>query len=140
MSADLIITNGRLYSVKMDGTEIRAEAAAVKDGMIEAVGTCQEIEKLRGENTEIIDAEGGSILPGLGDAHVHATFSASAMFSANLFGCPGTEAQMNIDFCKEKMAEYIKEHPDDEIIRMRLEFGNSGGEGTDETQSGRIML
>ncbi len=117
MSADLIITNGRLYSVKMDGTEIRAEAVAVKDGMIEAVGTCQEIEKLRGENTEIIDAEGGSILPGLGDAHVHATFSASAMFSANLFGCPGTEAQMNIDFCKEKMAEYIKEHPDDEIIR-----------------------
>lgn len=117
MSADLIVTNGRLYSVDLNGTETRAEAIAVKDGIIEAIGNCSEIEALCGKNTKIIDAAGASILPGLGDSHVHATFSASAMFSANLFGCPKTDAQYNIEFCKEKMAEYIKEHPDDEIIR-----------------------
>lgn len=117
MIADLIIINGKLYSVNLDGDETRAEAIAVKDGKIEAIGSCSEIEALRGENTEVIDAGGASILPGLGDSHVHATFSASAMFSANLFGCPETEAQHNIDFCKEKMMEYIKSHQNDDIIR-----------------------
>lgn len=117
MSADLIIKNGNLYSVSMDGTVTRAEAIAVENGKISAIGKDEEIACLVGKKTQVIDANGGSILPGLSDSHVHATFSASAMYSANLFGCQSSEAQDNIKFCKAKMAEYIKEHPDKEIIR-----------------------
>lgn len=67
--ADLIFTNGIIYTVNED--QPKAEAVAVKDGMILAVGSTQEIKKHKNENTEIIDLEGGTMTPGFIESHAH---------------------------------------------------------------------
>jgi predicted amidohydrolase YtcJ len=49
----------------------RAEAIAVRDGCIVAVGTTAEVLTLRGRATQLIDCRGGVVLPGFIDAHLH---------------------------------------------------------------------
>ena len=117
MKADLIITNGRLYSVALDGTETRAEAIAVREGRIISIGKSSDMEELKAPGTKVINACGGSILPGLSDAHVHASFSASGLFAANLFGSDGETVDETIEIIKGRMTDYMEKHPDDAIVR-----------------------
>ncbi len=65
---DLIIYNAKIYTV--DSTFTTAEAMAIKNGKIEAVGTSKNIEeKYTSQNK--IDAGGKIIYPGFIDAHAH---------------------------------------------------------------------
>jgi predicted amidohydrolase YtcJ len=68
-AADLIITNGKLYTV--DKTRPRAEALAVIGERIVAVGGTSDIDQWRGPSTRVIDAREHLVLPGFNDAHVH---------------------------------------------------------------------
>ena len=86
--ADLIVTNGRVYTYTWDdpaadGTPAAsapfkegvwhpdAAAVATRNGKIIFVGSNQDAETFRGANTRIIDVRGGTILPGLVDSHTH---------------------------------------------------------------------
>jgi len=69
--ADKVYRNAKVYSVAMDGTETRAEAVAIKDGKFVYVGDEAGIAEWLGDNTEVVDCHGKSIIPGLGDAHMH---------------------------------------------------------------------
>ncbi len=64
--ADLVIENARIWS---DGLVGFAEFAAVRDGRFVHVGTRQA--DLIGEATEVIDARGRVVVPGLIDSHIH---------------------------------------------------------------------
>ena len=68
-TADLALINGRVYT--MDESQPRAEAFAVKDGTIIAVGSTADIRNLVSSQTEVIDAEGMTVTPGFIDAHCH---------------------------------------------------------------------
>lgn len=68
-AASLIITNARVHT--MDQTRPRAEAVAVVNDKILAVGATAEIEKIADGQTQIINARGRLLLPGFNDAHVH---------------------------------------------------------------------
>lgn len=68
-SADLIVINGRVLT--MDDDNPAAEAVAIKDGAILAIGSRAAIEELKGPGTKVIDAEGGSVIPGFIEAHMH---------------------------------------------------------------------
>lgn len=48
-----------------------AEAVAVKEGLILAVGSAAEVESFRGPDTEVIDLEGATVVPGLIESHGH---------------------------------------------------------------------
>ena len=66
----------------------------------------------------IIDAEGRTVLPGLCDAHVHASWSGSALFSCNLFELSGNgEKGSIVQKIQKVLKEYIDEHPDKAIIK-----------------------
>ncbi len=54
-----------------------AEAIAVKAGRIAAIGSRGEVLAQKGTGTEIIDAKGGTILPGFIDPHVHIVMAAT---------------------------------------------------------------
>lgn len=71
MIADKVYSNAKVYSVKLDGEEIRAESVAVKDGKIVYVGTDEGAKEYIGGDTEVRDCMGNTILPGLSDAHMH---------------------------------------------------------------------
>ena len=68
-TADLILSNGHVVTV--DEALPEARAVAVKDGEILAVGDDETIDRYRGSNTEVIDLEGKTVVPGLVDAHLH---------------------------------------------------------------------
>ncbi|MBX3288531.1 MAG: amidohydrolase [Acidobacteria bacterium] len=68
-TADLVILNGNVLT--MDEKRPRAEAIAVTGNIISAVGTNAEIRAVVGETTKVIDAKGGTVMPGFNDAHVH---------------------------------------------------------------------
>ena len=67
--ADLLLLNGYVYTV--DAARSVAQAVAVKDGSILAVGSDAELQPLRGPATEVIDLQGRMLMPGLQDAHIH---------------------------------------------------------------------
>ncbi|PYX86754.1 MAG: amidohydrolase, partial [Acidobacteria bacterium] len=68
-AANLIINNAKVYTV--DPTQPSAEAVAVLDDRIVAVGSNADIEAWHGPKTRMIDADGKLLLPGFNDAHVH---------------------------------------------------------------------
>ncbi|MEL7349358.1 MAG: amidohydrolase family protein, partial [Pseudomonadota bacterium] len=69
-TADLILLNGRITT--MDPARPEATALAVRDGVFVAVGTDDEIRPLAGFFTQVIDARGKRVIPGLNDSHTHA--------------------------------------------------------------------
>src|SRR5882724_13515471 len=65
---DTILINGRL--VVYDGAP--AQALAVRDGRIAAIGGSADIRALAGSSTRVIDLGGRTVIPGLIDSHIHA--------------------------------------------------------------------
>lgn len=68
-AVDLLIRNGII--VPINGANIDAGAVAVRGGVIVAVGPSAEVEQ-RYRATEVIDARGSAVLPGLINTHTHA--------------------------------------------------------------------
>ncbi|MBQ9858088.1 MAG: hypothetical protein IJO77_03715, partial [Oscillospiraceae bacterium] len=69
--ADKLFYNGTIATVN-DAFDF-AQAVAVKDGKILAVGTNADILTMCDEHTEKIDLNGAFMLPGIHDSHVHAS-------------------------------------------------------------------
>ena len=68
-SADLIVTNAKIYTV--DDNHPFVSAMAVRDGRIQFVGSEREALLLKGASTRMLDASGQTIIPGMIDAHAH---------------------------------------------------------------------
>ncbi|WP_342639973.1 amidohydrolase [Rhodoligotrophos ferricapiens] len=68
--AELIIRNAKIAT--MSDAQPFVQAVAVRDGRILAVGRDDEIGPWRGPQTEIIDAQGKTVLPGFIESHCHA--------------------------------------------------------------------
>ncbi len=67
--ADLVLLNGSIYT--LEPNHPRASAFAVSNGRFMAVGDSADVKGLIGRETEVIDAEGGIVVPGFIDAHTH---------------------------------------------------------------------
>lgn len=118
--ADLVLINGKTFSVDLQGRVTRGEAVAVKEGTILAAGTNADIKAYVEESTEIIDCSGKTVLPGMCDAHCHPSISASAYSGCDLFGIylqEGQTAEDMVSAYMERLKRFIKEHPEDQLIR-----------------------
>ncbi len=89
-AADLIVLNGRVLT--MDADNPAAAAVAIKDGSILAVGDRAEVAQLKGAGTKVVDAAGGSVVPGFVEAHMHLFCGAAEMAHLQLAGIRGFEA------------------------------------------------
>jgi predicted amidohydrolase YtcJ len=67
--ADTIITNAKIAT--LDKRRPTANAIAIRGETIAAVGSAAEMEALRGPNTQVIDAGGRTLIPGINDGHTH---------------------------------------------------------------------
>ena len=72
---DLVFLGGNVMTMDRGGT--RAEALAMKDGKIAAVGTTAEVSGMVSEGTEVVSLAGRTLIPGFVDPHNH--------FSATVF-------------------------------------------------------
>jgi hypothetical protein len=69
VEADLVLINGKVWTV--DKSKPEAQAVAVWQGRILAVGTNEEIRAFVGDQTTVIDLKGKLVLPGFNDNHTH---------------------------------------------------------------------
>lgn len=67
--ADMVINNGTIYT--MDDFSPLAEAVAVRDGKIIAVGSQHSVQSYIGNNTKVLDLKGKTMIPGLIEGHGH---------------------------------------------------------------------
>jgi len=68
-AANLIFFNGSLITI--DESNPTAQAISIRDGLIQAVGTDEEVLAFQGEDTVTIDLQGHALMPGFIDGHTH---------------------------------------------------------------------
>jgi predicted amidohydrolase YtcJ len=101
-NADLIVYNGVVYTV--DSSFSKAEAFAVKDGKLSAVGSDKDILD-NYTAPQIVNAGGRSVYPGFIDAHAHFVGYGQSLYAADLFGCTSSGEMVR------RVQEFAKVHP-----------------------------
>ncbi|WP_343314765.1 amidohydrolase [Brucella sp. BE17] len=79
---ETIFINAQIFTADPDSPT--AQAIAVENGRILAIGEDRKILEYKGPETRVVDLQGQHMLPGLIDAHVHAIIGALAEISPNL--------------------------------------------------------
>ena len=102
-TADSIYLNGTILTI--NDAAPTAEAVAVKDGRILAVGKASEVTKTRGEQTTTIDLNGRTLLPGFVDSHGHAYLVGLQASTANLLPPPDGDGS-NIPALQALMSDW----------------------------------
>ncbi len=108
MPPDIIIYSGAL--IPMDTAHHAAQAVAIARGKITAVGANEEVIALAGPETQIIDAQGGTVLPGFIDSHVHLFGGSFELDCLNLYGVEG------IDAMRAAILPYAEANPNDAMV------------------------
>jgi hypothetical protein len=121
-SADLLLVNGRVYTLAWDepdregrpaanapydakGWHPDAEAIAIRGDRIAFVGSSRDAQKLRGPGTRVIDLAGATVVPGLVDSHTHVAELGARLDRVNLLGV--TTEQDAVD----RVVEWAKKVP-----------------------------
>ena len=81
-SAELVLVGGNIYTV--DRARPHAQAIAVDDGRIVAVGSNQTISACVGSDTQVIDLKGQFAMPGFIEGHAHFVGLGESMMMLNL--------------------------------------------------------
>jgi predicted amidohydrolase YtcJ len=84
-TADMIITNGAVLTMDPEGS--KAEAVGISGGRIVAVGSIDEVSRLAGPATQVIDARGATVLPGFIESHMHLFIGGAELENLQLDGC-----------------------------------------------------
>jgi predicted amidohydrolase YtcJ len=113
-SADLILTNARVYTLDWGEPDVHghpapdapfdsasgwrpdAEAVAIKDGLIVFVGDDQGVEAFRGRHTRVMDLEGATVIPGLIESHAHVVELGALASRINLMGVESEEEAVRL--------------------------------------------
>ena len=88
-SADLVLVNGRIYTV--DNARPVVSALAARGGRILFVGSNAEARVLANRSTRVIDLHGATVVPGLIDAHAHLLGLGNLLRRVNVTGSKSYE-------------------------------------------------
>ena len=107
---DLIVHHAQIYTV--DNQFSTAEAMAVQDGKIVAVGTNDDILK-EYKSDSVVNAEGAIVYPGFIDAHAHFVGYGQSLFAVDLMFVPSWDEVIN------RVKDFAAKHPGTTWIRGR---------------------
>jgi predicted amidohydrolase YtcJ len=105
---DLIAIDGKVWTE--DPKRPEAEAFAVRDHRVVAVGSSDEIRKLAGAGTKTLDLRGRRVVPGFNDAHVHFFWGGHSLAGVHL-----TDAASKEEF-RRRIAEFARTRPAGEWV------------------------
>lgn len=125
--ADTILTNARIYTVNARAPW--AEAVAIKDGRILAVGNARQMAAYRGPSTRTLDVRGRLVLPGFIDSHIHFVEGSLAMSQVRL------DDTKSVAEIQQVVREFAQAHPGTSPESAWItgrgwsypEFANAGG-------------
>ncbi len=101
--ADIILTHARVYTVNARAPW--AEAVAIREGRILAVGSARQIARYRGPSTKTLDARGRLVLPGFIDSHIHFVEGSLAMSRVKL------DDTKSVAEIQQVVREFAQSHP-----------------------------
>ncbi|WP_171212860.1 amidohydrolase [Ruegeria sp. HKCCA5426] len=107
-AADLVFTNASVLTMNDDAPT--AQAVAVTGNQISYVGDAAGAEALIGDNTEVLDLGGDTLLPGFVSGHDHIVASGWTSRGVSLFGIETLEEAL------AAIKEYADANPDEELI------------------------
>jgi predicted amidohydrolase YtcJ len=109
--ADLVLVGGRIYT----GEAARpwAEALAVRDGRIVAIGSPVDVAPHRGASTAVLEARGRLVLPGLIDTHFHLPMGAQQLDAVDLLDAA------DLAEIQRRVREHARRQPDAPWVRGR---------------------
>jgi len=110
MAADYVFVNGEVVTINPDD-EV-AEAVAVEEEKVLAVGTAEEILSLRGPQTRVVDLKGNSLLPGFIDSHLH-----MLLYGTNRLGVDCKNGVGSVGEIVDRLAEQASATPEGEWVR-----------------------
>lgn len=116
--ADTIFYNGQIYT--MDSQKQICEAFVTCDDKIAYVGDYETAMSYRKPDTLMVDLKGKSVLPGLGDAHLHASSTCELIFSFNMYniGLPfDTAPQKAMDVYQNIIRENAEADSSAKVLR-----------------------
>ncbi len=108
-AADLLVINGKVYTADRSGKF--QEAVAIRGNRVLRTGTTADISKLGGPKTQVIDAQGGAVLPGFNDIHTHLISGGLALDNVRLQGV------RSLDQIQERIRTFAKANPDHQWIQ-----------------------
>ena len=107
VAADLVIKNAIVQT--MVSEDDVAEAVAAAGNEIVFVGSAADVEQYVGDNTRVIDLEGGFVSPGFADGHLHAPGTSID----EMFNCILTQYTTNDEYI-EALKAHVEANPDRE--------------------------
>lgn len=105
--SDRIFIHGNIYTMEAEG--VRRDALVVRDGKFLYVGNTQEA--LANYDGEVIDLEGKTVLPGMGDSHLHFVAFCQTYTTVDLGDCTSKKEAV------ERLAAKAAETPEGEWIK-----------------------
>ncbi|MGH2734873.1 MAG: amidohydrolase [Actinomycetota bacterium] len=108
MGDEWLISGAPVYTA--DAPRRRTHAVLVRDGVIAAVGETDEVRAAAGPGARRIELDGGMVVPGFQDAHIHALHGGLAKLQCDLHDLPGREQVL------EKIRSYVAGNPGDSWI------------------------
>jgi len=121
-AADLVLLDGKIITV--DPADTTAQAVALKDGLIQAVGTSDDIAPCIGEQTQVVDLGGRTATPGLIDAHNH--FQVMGLMHS--YYVPFLPPEVTtLEDMRAKLAEAVAGTPEGEWVKGYFIFVQGGG-------------
>jgi predicted amidohydrolase YtcJ len=112
-AADVVMRSGAAHTV--DDARPKAQAIAIRNGRIAAVGSDREVAGLIGPRTRVIELRGRTVLPGFQDAHVHPPSAGLASLRCDLRE-PDGQAPFAAAEIIDLLRRYAAAHPDDPWI------------------------
>ena len=103
-NASLILHNGRIYT--SDPQRPWVEALAIRGVKIAAVGSDDEVTRLRGPRTRVIDLDGRMAMPGIIDSHIH--FLSGSLSLGQIYLDDARSAAE----IQRRVKEYAAKHPE----------------------------
>jgi len=120
-AADTIYTGGSVLT--MNDEQPAAEAVAVADGRILAVGASADVLAYQGNATEMFDLAGRTMIPGFVDSHGHVVMGGLQALSANLLAPPDGNV-VDIASLQTMLSDWAEENSDVvEQANMIIGFG-----------------
>lgn len=101
-----IYVNGTVLT--MNDAQPTAEAVAVRDGKILAVGSRAEVEQAAGAGAEVVDLNGKTLMPGFIDSHSHLALMGTKLALANMSNPPAGPIT-SIEDIKNEFRKWIEE-------------------------------
>ncbi len=112
MTADLVLTNGVIYTA--DSAGMVHEAVAILGDRIVFTGGSAAVQAYIGKTTQVIDLQGKLVIPGMIDSHIHPPgLALLELYEVKLFESSSLEGYL------QAVRDYIAQHPDTDMVYGR---------------------